>query len=91
MAQSKKYMAQISKIKAVDKEKFTVDAVISDESIDRHGENILISAWSKASLNRYKKHPILLSSHDHTNLRSQIGQLGLGLGTGNHLPILSLR
>lgn len=62
-----------AKIRGVDSEKFTVDALVSDGSVDRHGTVIEPSAWKK-DLKYYKDHPVLLSSHNHNNLRSQIGE-----------------
>lgn len=61
-------------IKEVDKEKSTVTAKISDQTLDRHGDIILISAWAKG-LNDFKKHPVLLSSHSYGSLQSQIGKI----------------
>jgi len=60
-------------IRAVDTRENTVEAVISDETIDRYQEVILVSAWEK-NLKKYKEHPVLLSSHRYHDLRSQIGE-----------------
>ena len=61
-----------AKIKSVDKEKFIVNAVVSDDSMDRYKESILASAYEKR-LPTYKSHPILLSSHQYDKLTCQIG------------------
>lgn len=58
--------------KGVDPETNTVEAVISDETVDRYREVILAKAW-KSDLKNYKAHPVLLSSHDYYDLTSQIG------------------
>lgn len=61
-----------AKIKSIDKEKFLVSAVVSDDSTDRYKESILASAYEKR-LPAYKAHPILLSSHQYDRLTCQIG------------------
>ena len=61
-----------AKIKSVDKEKFIVNAVVSDDSMDRYKESILATAYEKR-LPTYKQHPILLSSHQYDKLICQIG------------------
>lgn len=60
------------KTRSVDTEKFTVDATVSDESLDRYREVILADAWTKG-LKQYKAHPVLLSSHKYSDLTAQIG------------------
>lgn len=50
------------RVKSVDTENFTVDADVSDESVDRHGEIILLSAWPKR-LGEYLKNPLLCWQH----------------------------
>lgn len=70
----KKYVIAKAVIKAVDAEKFTVDAMISTPTIDRDREIIEINAI-KRGMKEYKKHPVLLSSHmSYGNLLKQIGQ-----------------
>lgn len=61
-----------AKIKSVNKEKFIVNAIVSDDSMDRYKESILASAYEKR-LPTYKQHPILLSSHQYDKLTCQIG------------------
>lgn len=68
----KKTKVFIGQIKSVDEEKFTVEAIVSDETIDRYGEVILADAYKKR-LNNYKKHGVLLSSHNYGSLLKQIG------------------
>ena len=62
-----------AKIKSIDKEKYIVNAIVSDDSMDRYKESILASAYEKR-LPTYKQHPILLSSHNYDKLTCQIGQ-----------------
>lgn len=63
----------ISEIKSVNEKDFTLEAVVSDETIDRYGEVIKIDAWKKR-LGRYKAMPVLLSSHRYDKLTNQIGK-----------------
>jgi hypothetical protein len=62
----------VAQVKAVNEAKKTVKVVMSNESLDRYKEIILAESWKKR-LNRYKKHPILLSSHSYNKLTNQIG------------------
>jgi hypothetical protein len=62
-----------AKVLSVDKEKHTIKARVSNEEVDRYKEIILLSAWGK-NLKIYKQHPVLLSSHNYRELRSQIGE-----------------
>lgn len=62
-----------AKIRAIDPKNYTVDALISDASVDRHGTIIEPSGWKK-DLKYYKEHPVLVASHDHFNLLSQMGE-----------------
>lgn len=61
-------------IKSINDSDFVIEAVVSDETIDRYGEVILASAWKKG-LENYKQHPILLSSHNYDDLTAQIGEV----------------
>jgi phage head maturation protease/exonuclease VII small subunit len=71
-------------IKSVDTTNYTVDAVISSSAVDRYNEVIAIDAW-KDGLVEYMKHPVLLTSHDYSELTSQIG-IALSIGiVGNEL------
>jgi HK97 family phage prohead protease len=45
--------------------------VASTDTIDRHGERILVSAWK---LDNYKKNPIILFGHDAWSLENAIGK-----------------
>jgi len=70
----KKYVVSKAVIKAIDAEKFTVDAVISTPTIDRDKEIITVDAIKKG-IKEYKKHAVLLSSHvSYGDLRKQIGE-----------------
>lgn len=62
----------IGKIRSIDEEKFIVEAVVSDETVDRYQEVIKIDAWKKG-LSNYKQHGVLLSSHNYGKLTNQIG------------------
>lgn len=59
-------------VRSIDEENKTVEAVISDETIDRYDEVVAMSAW-KRGLSNYKKHPVFLSSHDYSDVMSQLG------------------
>lgn len=64
----------IGEVKSIDEKNFTVTAVMSDESVDRYKEVILVDAWKKG-LKDFMQHPVLLSSHDYySGLLSQIGE-----------------
>ncbi|MFQ5841061.1 MAG: hypothetical protein ACE5I8_01380 [Thermodesulfobacteriota bacterium] len=62
-----------AKIRGIDPENFTADALISDGSVDRHGTIIEPTAWKK-DIKYYKDHPVLVASHNHYDLLSQIGE-----------------
>lgn len=62
-----------SEIKSINEKDYSVDVVMSDETIDRYKEVILASAWKKRMAS-YKAHPILLSSHNYHGLMNQIGE-----------------
>ena len=72
-AGEKQSMVFASKVKAINSEKGTVDVIMSDASIDRYREVIDPRAWKKGLAN-YKKHPVLLSSHNYHGLTNQIGK-----------------
>ncbi len=59
-------------IKSIDEKNFTVDVIVSTESIDRDSEKINLDAFKKR-LKVYKAHPVLLSSHSYSDLTKQIG------------------
>lgn len=63
----------VSEIRSINEKDFTLEAVISDETIDRYGEVIKVSSWKKR-LDRYKSQPVLLSSHRYDKLTNQIGK-----------------
>ena len=62
----------IGEIRSIDEKNFTLEAVVSDETIDRYQEVIKIDAWKKG-LKNYQKHGVLLSSHNYGTLINQIG------------------
>jgi len=62
-----------AEVKDIDKEKFTLTAVISNKKVDRDGDVVLPESFSKR-LKTYKEHPVLLSSHNYNDLRKQIGK-----------------
>jgi HK97 family phage prohead protease len=64
----------VSEIRSINTEDKTVEATVSDETIDRYGEVILATSWKKR-LQNYLKHGPLLSSHNYGKLTNQIGQV----------------
>lgn len=48
-----------------------VYAVVSTEAVDRDGDIVRTSGWE---IDAFLRHPVLLSSHDYFQLRSQIGE-----------------
>lgn len=58
--------------KLIDESEGLVEAIISTESLDRDGEVIRLDAWGKR-LDAFRQHSPLMSSHDYTDLRKQIG------------------
>lgn len=62
-----------SAIKAVDEEAKTIECVISTDQIDRDGDVILPSAIEKG-LETYRRHPVLLNSHQYYTVKDQIGE-----------------
>jgi len=62
----------IGEIRSIDEKNFTLEAIVSDETIDRYQEVIKIDAWKKG-LKNYQKHGVLLSSHNYGTLTNQIG------------------
>lgn len=60
-----------AEIKAVDAERGTVDAIVSTEAKDRDGDVVRASGWD---LDRFRRHPVLLSSHNYGSLMNQIGE-----------------
>jgi hypothetical protein len=63
----------VSEIKSIDEKNFTLEAVVSDETIDRYGEVIKVDSWKKR-LGRYKASPVLITSHNYDKLTNQIGK-----------------
>lgn len=60
-------------IKGIDEKNFTLEAVVSTKKVDRDGDIVLPEAFAE-KLKFYKDHPVLLSSHDYSDLRKQIGE-----------------
>jgi len=46
---------------------------VSNESVDRDGDIVLVAAF-KRRLGIYRSHPVLLASHRHLDLQAQIGE-----------------
>lgn len=69
--EEKKCLTFIGKIKDIDTTNYTIDVVMSDETLDRYDEVVLAEGWD---LKDYKKHPVLLSSHRYGGLLNQIGK-----------------
>ena len=64
----------VSEIRKIDKENHTAWIKISDGSKDRYNTIIPVDSWKK-NLKNFKKHPVLLSSHNYNELRNQIGKV----------------
>ena len=62
-----------AEVKDINTEKHTLTAVISTKKVDRDGDIIDPEAFKKR-LKSYKDHPVLLSSHNYSDLRKQIGK-----------------
>jgi len=62
-----------AQIKKVNESEHTIDAIVSNESVDRDGDIVLVAAF-KRRLGIYRSHPVLLASHRHLDLQAQIGE-----------------
>lgn len=62
-----------AEVKEINTEDFTLTAVVSTKKTDRDGDIVEPDAFSKR-LKTYKDHPVLLSSHNYSDLRKQIGK-----------------
>lgn len=62
-----------AEVKEINAEKHTLTAVISTKKTDRDGDIVDPLAF-KSRLKTYREHPVLLSSHNYTDLRKQIGK-----------------
>jgi HK97 family phage prohead protease len=62
-----------AEVKDINTEKHTLTAVISTKKTDRDGDIVDPLAF-KGKLKNYKEHPVLLSSHNYSDLRKQIGK-----------------
>lgn len=60
-------------VKGVSEKDFTLDVIVSTDSIDRDKEKIELTAFKKR-LGHYKEHPVLLVNHDRYSITSQIGK-----------------
>ena len=60
MSKIVKFLSQ--DLKSVDEANYTVEAIISTDDEDRHGEIVKQSGWS---VERYKENPVVLFSHDN--------------------------
>lgn len=74
----------VSHIRSINETNKTLEAVISDETIDRYGEIIQVDAWKKR-LKNYKEHSVLISSHKYDKLTNQIGEATKVFVDGNQL------
>jgi HK97 family phage prohead protease len=63
-------------VKAVDVEEGTIDMFIpmSTGAMDLSKEVILPSSWDNEYLTAFMKRPVMVSSHDYSDLRKQIGE-----------------
>lgn len=62
-----------AEVKDIDTEKHTLTAIISTKKVDRDGDVVDPVAF-KDRLKVYREHPVLLSSHNYSDLRKQIGK-----------------
>jgi len=68
--------------KSIDRENYTVEVVVSDETVDRDGEIIKVDGWD---FKNFQKNPVLLDSHNYVGISNIIGKV-LSLRTeGNKL------
>lgn len=62
-------------VKSIDEKNYTLNAIISSDSPDRHMEIVLPSAFKKR-IKKYMEHPVLISSHvSYSDLRKNIGKV----------------
>ena len=76
MADNKdKKIIKIAKIeiKNIDKEKHTVEVIVSTENKDSDGDIILATAFNK-NMKRYKSNPVLINSHNYRDIQNIIGK-----------------
>lgn len=82
----KAYATLPVEIKAVDKENFTLSAVVSTQTVDRHGDVILQDGWD---LKNFKRNPVILNSHRYDDATETIGRADStkteGTGKGSKL------
>lgn len=62
-------------VKGVDKENKTLEAIFSTQGEDRHGDVIIQNGWD---LKYYKKNPVILNSHNHSDATEVIGKVEKG-------------
>ena len=67
------------RIKSVNEDEYTIDAVFSTEDEDRHGD-IVRQAWD---LKNFKKNPVILNSHNYWSATDVIGKcIKIGVKNG---------
>jgi len=59
------------KVKAIDKENFTLTMVASTQDVDRHGDTILQKGWD---LGPFEKNPVILNSHNYSDATEVIAR-----------------
>lgn len=67
-----KYFPLNLSVKSVDEENFTVDAIVTNQSLDSDKEIVLNSAWK--TFDRYKGNPVLMANHDIYDMNNIIGK-----------------
>lgn len=60
-------------VKSIDEEKKRIKVIVSDESKDADGDIILGTAFKK-HMKRYKNNPVLLNSHNYSNVQNILGK-----------------
>lgn len=59
------------KIKGVNKEAGTLEAIFSTQDVDRHGDTVMQEGWD---LKNFKKNPVILNSHNYSDAAEVIGK-----------------
>jgi len=62
-------------LKGVDKDNKTLDAIFSTQGEDRHGDIVIQDGWDLA---QFKKNPVILNSHNHSDATEVIGKVEKG-------------
>ena len=58
----------VAEKKEMNDDEMSIICYASTETVDRHGEMILSSAWTDKGLEDYRKNPVILLNHDYYSL-----------------------